>query len=146
MRNQRFIALAALIAALAAARAVADESAIVIADARTPPLAVKGGDVPLFMTITNSGATADALTRVRCDAADFTSKVTSDIGEGGTSVRELRAIPIPAGATVRLEAAGPHLMLLHTHAPLALGDRFDCSVVFQTAGPVAVNVTVGAVP
>ncbi len=144
MGRHRFIVVTALIGTLGVARAAADESAIAIADAHTPPAATKGGDVPLFMTITNSGSAADALTRVRCDAADFTSKVTSDVGEGGTSVREVRTIAVPPGQTVRLEPSGIHVMLLHTHASLATGDRFECSIVFQSAGAMTVIVTVAA--
>ena len=43
---------------------------------------------------------------------------------------------------VTLAPRGAHLMLLHTKQVLQPGETFTCSVVFQKAGAVPVEVTV----
>ncbi|MBV8455785.1 MAG: copper chaperone PCu(A)C, partial [Acetobacteraceae bacterium] len=57
-------------------------------------------------------------------------------------MREVRAIPIPPGQTVTLAPGGYHVMLLHIKQPLAAGDTFACSVIFQKAGEKPIEVKV----
>ena len=94
------------------------------------------------MMIANRSDAPDSLVRVRCPVADFAEKHATDRGEGGFAMREVKAIAIPAGGTVTLAPKGFHLMLLHTKQALEPGETFTCSVVFQKAGPVSVEVTV----
>lgn len=133
----------ATVGALCAGPASAAD-AIDVRGAWTPPLASKGGDTPLFMTIVSHAEAPDSLARARCDIADFTEKHTVDRGEGGLAMREVRAIPIPPGQTVTLAPGGYHVMLLHTKQPLAPGDTFACSVTFQKAGEKRIEVKVAS--
>lgn len=115
-----------------------------LSSAWTPAKAQAGGDQPVYLTITNRGDTPDSLTRVRCptDLADFTEKHATDRGEGGTAMREVKTFTIPAHGTMRLVPEADHLMLLHVRAPLQEGQTFTCSLVFQKAGTIAVDVKV----
>ena len=134
--------LASLAVLCAAGEPPAD--AIEVRAAWTPPLARTGGDTPLFMTIVSRAEAPDSIVRARCDIADFTEKHAVDRGEGGLSMREVRAIPIPPGQTVTLAPGGYHVMLLHTKQPLAAGDTFGCSVIFQKAGEKRIEVKVAS--
>ena len=146
----RWIRTGLLAATLATTAAAADTpaSAVNLSDAWVPATSQLRGDVPLYLTIANHGDTPDALLRVRCpaDLADFTEKHVTDRGEGGLSMREVKSIPVPANGTATLKPNGDHLMLLHLRAPLQTGQTFACSVVFQKAGTLPVEVTVANGP
>lgn len=118
---------------------------VALSDAWVPATNQAPGDVPLSMTIANHTDAPDSLIRARCptDLADFTEKHATDRGEGGTTMREVKSILIPAQATVSLKPAGDHLML-HIRETLREGQTFPCSIVFQKAGTIGVNVTVTA--
>lgn len=133
--------LAGLLAAMPAMAARA-QSAIEVSNAWTPASAQARVDAPLYMMIANRSDGPDSLVRVRCPVADFAEKHATDRGEGGYAMREVKAIAIPAGATVTLAPRGFHLMLLHTKQALQPGETFTCSVVFQKAGAVPVEVAV----
>ena len=115
---------------------------IEISNAWTPASAQTRVDAPVYMAITNRGDGPDSLLRVRCPVADFAEKHVTDRGDGGFAMREVKAVAIPPGATVTLAPRGAHLMLLHTKQALQPGETFTCSVTFQKAGAVPVEVTV----
>lgn len=136
--------LAAAVAAAPAAAAEAGGAAVEVTKAWTPAVQARG-DAPIYMTITNRGDAPDSLVRARCptDLADFTEKYTTDRGEGGLSAREVKTIAIPAGDTT-FAPDGTYLKLLHLRGALEEGRTFTCSVVFQKAGTVPVEVRVAA--
>ena len=119
---------------------------ITISDAWVPAVEQVGGNVALSMTIRNTSDIADALVRVRCEAANFAVKHTVDRGEGAPAMREISAIPIAAGGTTVLKPDGFHIMLLQTRQPLAVGDAMNCSIVFQKAGTIETEVKVHGQP
>ncbi len=143
MRWTRQLVLAGLLAAVPVAGADA-QSAVEVSNAWTPAAAQTRIDVPVYMTVANRADAPDSLLRVRCPVADFAEKHVTDRGEGGFAMREVKSIALPAGGTVTLAPRGPHLMLLHTKQAMQPGETFTCSVVFQKAGTVPVEVTVGA--
>ena len=146
----RRISLGLVSAAIAAAPAMAADSpgAVELSKAWTPAAAQPRGDQPVYLTITNHADAPDTLTRVRCpsEIADFTEKHATDRGEGGLAMREVKSFAVPAGGTTALAPEGNHLMLLHLRAPLQDGQTFTCSLVFQKAGTVPVEVKVGGGP
>ena len=115
---------------------------IEVSQAWTPAVAETGIDHPLYMTIANTGAEADALLRFRCPVAQFSEKRTTDYGEGSPHAREIKAIPIPANETVVLEPGAYHLMLLQTTRPLKAGETFSCTLSFRNAGPTQAEIRV----
>jgi copper(I)-binding protein len=131
-------------AAAMAAPAAAAGGALDVSRAWTPAVEQTGRDSPVYMTITNRADAPDSLLRVRCpmDVADFTEKDTTDRGEGGLAMREVKSIAIPANGTATLAPDGDHLTLLHVRQVLREGQTFTCSLVFQKAGTIPVEVTV----
>ncbi len=140
VRWTRLHVLAGLLAAMPAAAWA--EGGIEVSNAWTPAAAQARVDVPVYMTVANQADAPDSLLRVRCPVADFAEKHVTDRGEGGFAMREVKAIAIPPGTTVTLAPRGAHLMLLHTKQALPPGETFTCSVVFQKAGTVPVEVAV----
>jgi copper(I)-binding protein len=120
----------------------ADGIELRILKAQLPAVELTGGDVPLLMTIANDGAEADALLRVNCPFANFAEKHIVDRGEGSPAMRAVKSIPIPANQTTELKADGYHVMLLQTREKLVDGEALHCSVAFQKAGLVEMEVQV----
>jgi len=58
------------------------------------------------------------------------------------SMSQVAGIDLPAGETVELVPDAEHVMLLSLDGPLADGDTFDITLVFETATPVVVEVDV----
>ena len=98
-----------------------------------------------YLTITNKGLSAERLISFTTDLADQ-PEVHEMTNEGGVmKMRPLsKGLVIPAGATVKLEPGGYHLMLLKLKKPLTAGQRFKATLVFEKAGPVEVQFEVRA--
>jgi copper(I)-binding protein len=105
-----------------------------------------GGDVALSMTIKNEADVAHALLRVRCPVANLSEKLTVDRGEGSPAMRAIPSIPIAAGSTTVLKPEACYVMLLQTRHTLAAGEAFNCSIVFQKAGTIDMEVKVHGLP
>lgn len=98
-----------------------------------------------YLTINNRGTTAERLVSFSTELAGQ-PEVHEMTTEGGVmKMRPLTAgLTIPPGATVKLEPGGYHLMLLQLKKPLAAGQRFKATLVFERAGPVDVEFEVRA--
>jgi copper(I)-binding protein len=127
---------------LTASSALAAGDGIEISRAWTPAPAHVGADTPLYMTIANRAASPDSLLRARCPVANFAVKYATDHGEGAPSLREVKAITIPAGGTMALAPDGYVVMLVQTRASLEPGQTFTCTVTFQMAGAQEISVLV----
>jgi hypothetical protein len=57
-------------------------------------------------------------------------------------MRPISSIPVPASSTVVLKPTEFHVMLLQIRQPLAVGERFKCTLVFQKAGAIETEVEV----
>jgi copper(I)-binding protein len=117
-----------------------------VVDAWVPARDEAGGDIPLLLTLRNEADTADALLRVRCPVANFSERHTVDRGEGAPAMRTIPSIPVSASSTTVFKPDGYHVMLLQTRQPLAAGEQFKCSIVFQKAGTIETEVTVRKLP
>jgi copper(I)-binding protein len=126
--------------------ATAQDESFVVSDAWVPAMDQVGRDVPLLMTIRNNTSSPDALMRVRCPIANFSERHAVDRGEGAPAMRPISSIPIAATSTVVLKPTEHHVMLLQTRQPLQVGERFNCSVVFQKAGTKETEVEVRKSP
>lgn len=98
-----------------------------------------------YLVITNKGVTAERLVSFTTDLAGQ-PEVHEMTNEGGVmKMRPLaKGLVIPAGATVKLEPGGYHLMLMQLKKPLAAGQRYKASLVFEKAGAVEVEFEVRA--
>ena len=95
-----------------------------------------------YATIANRGAGADRLLAVTSPAAAASLHSSSTIG-GVARMRPLTdGLAVPAGATVKLEPAGAHVMLTGLARPLAAGDRIALTLRFERSGTVEVPVRI----
>jgi hypothetical protein len=96
-----------------------------------------------YLTVTNTGDTADRLTGATAGFADaaMLHRSQSD-AQGVSSMTHVPALEIPAGATVTLAPGGYHVMFLGLKQRLAEGDLLPVTLSFETAGPVEVEFMV----
>jgi copper(I)-binding protein len=138
-------ALPCLAPGQAAAQAVAETRAggIVI----TQPwsrAAMRGGSGAAFLTLRNTGATADRLLGASTPAAGRV-ELHSMVRDGDVMrMREQPAIDLPPGQEVVLRPGGLHVMLLGLTQPLDRGATLPLTLRFERAGEVTVQVAVQA--
>lgn len=98
-----------------------------------------------YLAITNKGLSAERLVSFTTDLAEQ-PEIHEMSNEGGVmKMRPLtKGLVIPAGATVKLEPGGYHLMLLKLKKPLTAGERYKAVLVFEKAGSVEVEFEVRA--
>lgn len=97
-----------------------------------------------YMTITNTGTTADTLLEVRTAAVPRVELHLSQTDENGVArMIKQDGIEIPAGSTVTLKPGGLHVMFMGlSDDPLEEGEKIDATLVFQTAGELAVTFNI----
>ncbi|MEO5374738.1 MAG: copper chaperone PCu(A)C [Alphaproteobacteria bacterium] len=138
----RAVAVAAVVAVvMLPAQALAAEGLTVDKVwARIVPGAGDTGAV--FMTITNGGSKADALTGAATDVAKM-AELHTHIHEGEVMrMRKVDSIPVPAGGTVALKPGGDHVMLMGLTRPVKPGDMVPLTLTFRDGGTVAVQAHV----
>ncbi|MFC0409011.1 copper chaperone PCu(A)C [Roseomonas elaeocarpi] len=123
----------------AARRDAAGDIAVTAAWSRP---AVAGGTGAGFLTIRNSGGTADRLVGADSPAAAAVELHESTSENGVMRMRPLAAVELPPGGAATLSPGGMHLMLLRLRAPLRLGDRVPITLHFARAGAVPVELVV----
>jgi copper(I)-binding protein len=95
-----------------------------------------------FMTLRNSGATADALVGVKSPVA-ARAELHTHIKDGDIMrMRQIEAIDVPAGGSVSLQPGGLHVMLIELKQPLKQGEAFPLTLTFATAGTMTIEVPV----
>jgi len=133
------VALAALMAACGGTAA----PSIVVSDAWVRAPAGAGSLTAAYFTITNSGTTADTLLSVSSPAASMgmLHQSTTD-PDGMTAMLPVPKLEVAAGATVRFEPGGYHVMLEGIPADTAAGATIELDLQFEHAGRVVVQATV----
>lgn len=106
-----------------------------------------GADVGAgYLAITNKGVTSDRLLSFTTEIAGQPEVHEMAMDGGVMKMRPLpKGIEIPAGATIKLEPGGYHLMLLKLKKPLVQGQRYKATLVFEKAGPIEVDFEVRAI-
>jgi hypothetical protein len=95
-----------------------------------------------FMTLRNSGATADALVGVKSPVA-ARAELHTHIQDGDIMrMRQVDAIDVPARGSVSLQPGGLHIMLIDLKQPLKQGEAFPLTLTFATAGTMTIEVPV----
>lgn len=108
---------------------------------RAAPAGVTGAG---FMTLKNTGATADRLLSARAEIAR-TVEIHNHIMDGGVMrMRPVEAIDLSPGGEVKLAPGGFHLMLIGLKQALVQGNRVPLTLVFEKAGEVQVELAVEA--
>lgn len=96
----------------------------------------------VYMTIT--APTADRLIGASTPAAKKTDLMTMESSGGTMGMKYLRAIDLPAGKPVSLNANGLHVWLAELNAPLKAGQNFALTLKFEKAGERQVTVSIVA--
>ena len=109
----------------------------------TPKGAQVGG---AYMTITNTGTTADRLIGGSTAVAKGFEVHEMSLANGVMKMRELpNGLEIKPGETVVLKPTGYHIMLTGLTAPLKQGGHVDATLKFQAAGEVKVDFAVAVI-
>jgi copper(I)-binding protein len=99
-----------------------------------------------YVILTNRGKSPDALVSASTPAAESVEFHESLLVDGMSRMRPRSEIPLPAGATVKLEPGGLHLMLVGLKASLKDGTRVPLTLEFRKAGRVTIELDVGNPP
>ncbi|MFJ6631148.1 copper chaperone PCu(A)C [Streptomyces sp. NPDC091376] len=113
-----------------------------------PELKVSGAFMPQpvsdmaggFLTVTNSGDTADKLTSV-------TSSLSDDVQIHETKnqkMQQVKSFDIPAGGELDLERGGSHIMFMGIKKQPKQGEKVDIELHFEKADPIKVQLPVEA--
>ena len=108
-----------------------------------PPTPPGASSATGYLVIVNAGDEDDRLVEVR---APFAARVEMHRTTVEDDVARMRPVDgglaVPAGATVRLEPSGTHLMFIEPDEPLAEGERRAATLVFERAGDVDVEFAI----
>lgn len=105
----------------------------------TAPTAKSGGG---YLTITNTGETADRLIGVRADYPKVELHTTEE-KDGIARMMHVEAIDIPAGETVALEPGGLHVMFMGLGGNgFDVGDKIPATLIFEQSGELEVEFSV----
>ena len=103
------------------------------------------GKVPngaAYMTIAIQGAEADRLIAAESMVARRVELHTHMMDGNVMRMRPVAAIEIAPGEPTLLQPGGLHVMLIGLKSPLAEGERFPLTLVFERAGRVDVDVSI----
>lgn len=135
----RFL-VAVLLLAAAPAASIAAELTVTEAFSRATP---GRGPGAAYATI-QGGDAADRLLSVTSPRAAKVALHSMTMQGDVMRMREIPAIEIPAGATVKLAPGALHLMLEGLTAPLRQGETVPLVLTFERAGERRVEAPVGA--
>ncbi|OWJ80924.1 MULTISPECIES: copper chaperone PCu(A)C [Paracoccaceae] len=96
----------------------------------------------LYVEITNTGSSDDALVGIATPAASSSMLHETVVTDGIASMPHAMSIPVPAGKTVELAPGGYHGMLMGLSAALKEGARFPVILTFEKADAATINVDV----
>lgn len=105
----------------------------------TPPGGRAGA---AYFSVANKGGLQDRLLRASSPRAATVELHSMNMDGNVMRMRPVPAVAVPAGATVKLEPGGLHVMLTGLKQPLKTGERFPLTLVFEKAGSVTVEIVV----
>ncbi|OIJ69280.1 copper chaperone PCu(A)C [Streptomyces mangrovisoli] len=91
-----------------------------------------------FLTIANKGGTKDELTSVTSDAAGSVT-VHETVGQ---SMKEVKALPVPAHGQLVFQSGGNHLMFENLRRQLKQGQTVTLKLHFAKSRPLTVEMPV----
>lgn len=96
-----------------------------------------------FLTVTNTGTTADRLVSASSDAAARVEVHEMAVIDGVMKMRPLdKGIEVPAGGKLELKPGSYHIMFIGLKKPFAKGDAVKGALTFEKAGRVEVEFAV----
>ncbi|MDZ4721360.1 MAG: copper chaperone PCu(A)C [Roseiflexaceae bacterium] len=122
-----------------------------ISDVWVRPAQVMAGDMAMdmssaisgaYMTIKNTGGTADTLLMVQGDIAAALELHSMTETNGVMQMRPVERVEIPANGEVQLTPGGMHVMLIGLKQDLKPGDSIPLTLQFEKAGTIQVIATI----
>jgi copper(I)-binding protein len=132
--------VAAALAATLATPAIAADLSVTDAFGRATP---GTGPGVAYFTI-HGGDTPDRLLHISSPRAPKVEMHTMTMEGNVMRMREIDAIDVPPGSTVKLAPGGMHLMLMGLSTPLKPGETVPMVLTFEHAGDRHIDVPVGA--
>jgi len=104
---------------------------------------VEGRMSAAYFLLTNYGDEDDRLLSAASDVAIRVEVHESyEAEEGMMGMREMEALPVPAGETVQFRQGGLHIMFIQLTRPLSDGDEIALTLTFEKAGDMTIDVPV----
>ncbi|MGJ3262960.1 MAG: copper chaperone PCu(A)C [Salinarimonas sp.] len=98
-----------------------------------------------YLTIVNTGSEPDRLVGGSAEIAERFEVHSMETVDGVARMAPVEGgLEIPPGASVALAPGGYHVMFMGLRRPLAEGESFEGTLVFERAGEVPVTFAVGA--
>ena len=110
------------------------------AEATAGEMEMSGTNGVVYLTIENSGDSADRLLSATSSVAEVVELHNVNMVDGVMQMRQVEdGVEIPADETKVFEPGGLHIMLIGLNRPLELGDSFDVELKFENAGMLTVE-------
>lgn len=138
------LALAGLFFSTSAGAQQASTDSLEISNGFARATAGKAKAGAAFMTITSKGD-ADKLVGFLTPACNRPELHTHIDNNGVMQMRQVEVIDVPAGGVAELKPGGLHLMMIDLNTQLIQGETLDITLVFETAGEVAVTLPIKGV-
>lgn len=100
------------------------------------------GTGAVYVTLSNSGSTADALVSASTDAAQMAELHETSHDGGVMRMRPVKSIPVPAGGKTELKPGGYHIMLMGLKHDLKPGDKVAVTLKFEHGGETRIEAPV----
>jgi copper(I)-binding protein len=127
---------------LSALPALAQQPAAISIEQPWARAAVQGGTGGVFLTIRNTGNSADRLLSAS-SPLPRAAELHTTVRDGDVMrMQPVQAIEVPAGGSVTLRPGGLHLMLVGLSAPMRVGEAVPVTLTFEHAGAITVQVPV----
>lgn len=135
------LACAAAAAAAAISMPVSAQT-VHVRDAWIPAYSEAPARAPVFMTLVNTGERPDRLLSASAQGVASVSLQTLAMSDDELRGHTLKAIELPAGVALPLEAGGAWLMLEGLQAPMRARATYTLTLQFEHAGTQQVQVRV----
>jgi copper(I)-binding protein len=99
-------------------------------------------DLPIYMTIRNTGSQNDRLLEAETAVAQKVELHTMKMQGGQMQMSPVDSLGIPAGGEIKLQSGGDHIMLFGITGMPKVGDVISLTLHFEQAGAVPVPVEV----
>ena len=96
-----------------------------------------------YVTVMNKGSLPDRLIAVEGEVANRVELHNHMMDGGVMKMRPVKAIEVAPGEPAVLKPGGLHIMLMGLKAPLVKGESFPLTLVFERAGRVEIEVSIG---
>jgi len=144
--TRRHLLLIAAVLSLSPVAALAHEFKVGDLEIEHPWSRATGQSRPavVYLKIRNHGPTADRLLGATTRIADHVMLHQNVIENGVAKMMPVEGIEIPPGGEMVLAPKGYHLMIMGLKQPLAEGDTFPVTLIFEHAGKVEVTFVTAA--